>query len=372
VIAFGGLIAYHLSELYAKIPWDAGSAGQPAMALFHAALSPWRMGLLFIVSGMVTRFLADHRTPEALWLHRCPRLLLPVLFGVVFLIPPEVYLLLTAKRGYDESFPVFLTHYFSLPHTVVMNKVTYVLPLFLHLWYLAYLALYTLLLAALLKYAPGAVRRLEQIVARRAAGPGLLAWPLLFLVLLRTLLYPLASPDNLMDEVYRNTAFFGLFVFGFLVGRCEPVWDALVRYRWLALAMAAAGFAVFGYYAVIEGQGDGALAEARHPVLHLIRPMEVWGAICAIFGFGRLYLRGGGPVLRYLSRGVLTFYVLHHPVMLATAVLLGPARLHPPVEAAVVLAATSAACVGAYELIRRCAPRLRRWRASGLGHRGVA
>jgi surface polysaccharide O-acyltransferase-like enzyme len=242
----------------------------------------------------------------------------------------------------------------------MLDGVRYSLPIFLHLWYLAYLALYTLVLSAALKWAPVSMRRLGRLAVRRASGPGLIAWPLLFLVLLRTLLYPLSGPDNGLAEIYRHIAFFGLFVFGFLVGRAETVWDAFARYRWLSLAMAAAAFGVFGYYALIAGQGDGALAETRHPVLHLIRPVEVWGAICAIFGFGRLYLRRSNAALRYLSPAILTFYVLHHPVVIVAAYLLRNSDLSAPAEAAVILAITVAACVGGHELIRRLPPLLAR------------
>lgn len=353
LFAFGGLILFHLSELYTNFPWAEGTEGQPGLALFHAALHPWRMGLLFTLSGMATAFLAERLTPEDLWSQRSRRLLIPILFGTIFLIPPEVYWVLRAKWDYAESFPIFLGQYFSPSHSLVLHGVRYALPVFLHLWYLANLILYTLLLTALLKWAPGAMRRLEDGFALRAAGPGLIAWPLVFLVLLRTLFYPLAIQNTLTEELYRHTAFFGLFLVGFLVGRRDAVWDAFVRYRWLTLSMAVLGFAVFGYYSLTEGRGDGGLAEARHPVLHLIRPVEVWSAVCAVFGFGRLYLRTGGPVLLYLSRGVLTFYLVHHPVMLLTAALLRPARLDAGPEAVVVLAVVAVICVASYELVRR-------------------
>lgn len=318
------------------------------------------MALLFTLSGMATRLLSDRTSPETLLTRRWRRLLPPILLGVVFLVPIQEYVVLKARLGYGDGFVAFLGHYFSPDREIAVDGVRHGLPLFLYLWYLGYLALYTLLIATALKWAPATVGRLDAMVRRRFAGPGLIAWPLVFLVLLRTLLYPLAEPGSGLNELYRHLAFCGLFLFGFLIGGAEAVWDAFVRYRWLALGMAAAAAGLFGYFTLTAGQGDGDLAELRHPVLHLIRPVEVWGSICAVFGFGRLHLRGSNAVLRYLSPAVLTAYVLHHPVVILSAFLLRGFHLARPVEALLILLITVAACIAGYEAVRRLTPLLER------------
>ncbi|MEA9553714.1 hypothetical protein VC253_18355 [Xanthomonas campestris] len=59
---------------------------QPVMLLS----SPWRMSLLFLISGVATAFMLRSR-PEGLLYRRSRQLLLPLLFGMAVIVPPQSY-----------------------------------------------------------------------------------------------------------------------------------------------------------------------------------------------------------------------------------------------------------------------------------------
>jgi hypothetical protein len=83
---------------------------EPLMLL----LNPWRLALLFLVSGVATRFMLGKSTPGRLWRSRTVRLLPPLLSGMLVIVPPQAYLQVVESVGYDGGFfDFYLTHYFA-------------------------------------------------------------------------------------------------------------------------------------------------------------------------------------------------------------------------------------------------------------------
>ena len=50
------------------------------------------MPLLFVLAGMATWFALGHRTPRAYARERTSRLLVPLLFGMLVIVPPQPFL----------------------------------------------------------------------------------------------------------------------------------------------------------------------------------------------------------------------------------------------------------------------------------------
>lgn len=90
VIAFGLLLLYHVGMYYVTWDWHVKSPTtqlmlEPVMLLS----SPWRMSLLLLISGVATAFML--RKPEDLLYRRLRQLLLPLLFGMAVIVPPQSY-----------------------------------------------------------------------------------------------------------------------------------------------------------------------------------------------------------------------------------------------------------------------------------------
>ncbi|WP_115555900.1 acyltransferase family protein [Xanthomonas campestris] len=89
VIAFGLLLLYHVGMYYVTWDWHVKSPTtqlmlEPVMLLS----SPWRMSLLLLISGVATAFMLRSR-PEGLLYRRSRQLLLPLLFGMAVIVPPQ-------------------------------------------------------------------------------------------------------------------------------------------------------------------------------------------------------------------------------------------------------------------------------------------
>jgi glucan biosynthesis protein C len=93
IIAFGLLILYHTGMFYVTWDWHvksvhAGPAAEWAMML----LNPWRLALLFFISGVALRFAADKLRRPKLSRERAVRLGLPILFGMIVIVAPQSWL----------------------------------------------------------------------------------------------------------------------------------------------------------------------------------------------------------------------------------------------------------------------------------------
>src|SRR5580693_8098640 len=81
--AFMVLILYHVGMYYVTWDWHvksphASMAIEPLMMLS----SPWRLSLLFMVSGVATSFLLARQGSHGFLMLRSTRLLIPLVFGM--------------------------------------------------------------------------------------------------------------------------------------------------------------------------------------------------------------------------------------------------------------------------------------------------
>ena len=108
--AFGLLILYHVGVFYAPAPFAVGAWSPrplPWLVVPMLALSPWRLLLLFVISGAATRFMADRLATGALFASRSVRLLVPLVFGVLVIVPPQAFVQVLERYGYHGGFLAF-------------------------------------------------------------------------------------------------------------------------------------------------------------------------------------------------------------------------------------------------------------------------
>ena len=110
VLAFALLVPYHVGMYYVSWDWHVKSpelvtALEPLMILS----APWRLALLFLVSGVATAHLRA-KLPSGFLRQRSWRLLLPLLFGMYVVVPPQAYFELVEKvpGGYHAGYLGFM------------------------------------------------------------------------------------------------------------------------------------------------------------------------------------------------------------------------------------------------------------------------
>jgi hypothetical protein len=362
--AFFLLILYHTGMFYVPWEWHVKTP-HPVEALepFMLLTNPWRLTLLFLVSGAATRFMADKVSVGKLTTARIARLLPPLLFAMFVIVPPQSYYEIVEYVAKHPGAPAGIVDNFWMRYATASggwcgpDGDCLVTPTWNHMWFVAYLLVYTLVLAAMLAVWRKAGEHIQKAAEWSLKGVGLLVWPILFLGVMRaTLQVRFGETHALIDDPYVHSVSFTAFLLGFGLAKSEPLRERLIAVRWPALILAIAAWAGWTVYVWIYWRHDG--LPAPHPWVSLVArfvfAMDTWCAIVAILGFGAKHLSNkGGPVLRYLTLGVFPFYLVHQTLIVVMAHHLAKLGLPQGLEGAILVAATFAGCFATYEVVRR-------------------
>ena len=360
--AFVVLVFYHVGMFYVTWDWHiksphASTWPEPWMRLS----SPWRMDLLFLVSGAATSCMLLRGGPTgALLVSRLRRLMLPLLLGVLVLVPPQSWLEVVHKLGYAGSYLDFMGLYLRAHDGFCFRpQQCLILPTWNHLWFLPYLFAYTGLLWLALRWRRSLLAHAAARLPALLSAWRLLWWPILFLLLTRWVLRDRFPPSHaLLGDWFAHSQHLPMFLLGAVLVRAAGMWMQMAMIRWQALCLALAAWAL-----LVTGSAP---SEGGAVLRDLLVSVQQWCAIVAVLGFARLHLNHDSPTLRYLTDAVFPLYLLHQTVIVVSGHLLGPWQLAPVVEAAVLVMASLAVGFLAHALARRVA-----WLRPWFGVRGT-
>ncbi|HEX2559944.1 acyltransferase family protein [Phenylobacterium sp.] len=341
--AFGLLILFHVGLVYAPYDWHIQSTHR--FGWMEGALllsSPWRLTLLFLVSGAALRFMTRRRTAGEVASARMERLLPPLIFGTLVLIPPQSFIEATDKGFWSGDLAHWWLQEFSpagLSDGVPVN----------HLWFLVYLTAYTLAVVPLMAR-PQLSARLGDALETSLRGWGVLLVPIVYLVVVRLLIYPWIGVTNRLTwDWYNHAQSFGAFLFGYLLVGRQSVWDSLERLRGTSLALAAGALGVMVAQAMHPG--GGAFWGVPQNIAY---GFAQWLVIAAVLGFASRHLRNANtPLLTYLTNAVFPMYLAHQTILVVAVWLLKPALLPAGLEALILVAVTLGGSLLVYEVVRR-------------------
>lgn len=350
--AFLLLIAYHVGMYYVTWDWHvkspyASTAIEPLMQL----TSPWRLALLFLVSGVATAYLLERRA-RGFFRARSVRLLVPLIFGMLVIVPPQSHLEVVEKIQYAGSYAEFWRLYVTGYGGFCRGDDCLIVPTWNHLWFVAYLWAYTVLLCAFARLAPRTVAWLRAQAEQRLAGLALILAPIVYLAAARWLLaLKFGSTHALIDDWYNHAVYAAVFLFGFVLAGTRAPWAAFERWRWQALGLAVLGW---GFFCVYEGLDEVmTVSYAARRVWQVVFGIQQWVCIVAVLGFARRHWNHDNAARRYLTAAIFPVYILHQTVIVVAAHALKPVQLPPLLEGPLLVIGTVAICFLTYEVIRR-------------------
>ncbi|WP_240035276.1 acyltransferase family protein [Neobacillus notoginsengisoli] len=148
VLATFAVFLYHILMFFNPWPWHVKNSETDSQMIVVSSLpiGIWIMPLFFIISGMTASISLQKRTKKHYVRERLSRLGIPLLFGVIILTPPQVYLEWISHGQFTGSFLEFLEGYLNGPYLEIGGKGNFAF-FGLHLWYL-----FVLLLLSFLKW----------------------------------------------------------------------------------------------------------------------------------------------------------------------------------------------------------------------------
>jgi len=351
IAAFGLLIVYHVAMVFAPWAWVIKTShSYPELIAPMALLTPWRLPLLFAVSGYASRKLFDRSggTP-AFARSRAIRLLVPLAFGMVAVVPIEMWV-----RVLETGYPKGYLHFWAMDYWRAGSFYGREFPSWEHLWFVAYLATYSLLLAAALAWrGPSLLAALDSAADWLTRQWRLLWIPVAALVTLRLgLLFVVPERQGLVSDWGGHSQYVPLFLFGFALAGAPQLWPAIARIWKAALGVTAiAGAVVVGIELAYPGT-----AIPPHALMALDRAARVamaWSMILTLFHVAETWWNRDHPWRKPLAEAVFPFYIVHHPAIVLIAWYSLPLEFNPFAEFALLLGGTIAICFAAWATGRR-------------------
>lgn len=341
--AFALLILYHIGMFFVPWGWHVKTAVPLDWVQFPMlASNAWRLPLLFAVSGFATAAVLGKSAGIGRFLRdRTVRLIVPTLFAAVLIIPPQPWVELVSQHRYSGSLWHFwIADYFRFG---VLDGI--VLPTWQHLWFVVYLWVYTLVLAAILALTPGAARAsFARFADDLLSGPGLLLVPLAWLAVHMAVSGLRAEPTHaLVGDWIAHRMYFPAFAFGFFLADAPRTWASIRRLWRLAGLLAVLGYAVVAGILLAWETGVVPDTSLRLPFAGG-RLVMGWCAIVALIGLADRWWNHDHRWRRTLTEAVFPFYIIHQTIIVVLGWYLLRFALPPALEFVALVAATVAGC----------------------------
>jgi glucan biosynthesis protein C len=358
-IALSLLILYHTAMAYvAEWGWHVKSSYHfEWLQLPMVFVNRWRMELLFLISGAALAFLARQRPALRVVRERSWRLLLPLLFGMLVVVPLQPYCQGVRNGLVEPGFGAFLLRYYTggpWPRDAFDGWQTGYT--WNHLWYLPYLWAYTVLWLTLrpLMLRLGGARLSVTFAAAlgRLDGLALLVLPAVPLWLSAVVLQDrFPETHDFIHDGFIHLIYLTVFLYGATLANQPRLWNALERRRKQSLLGALAVFTI--YRLLAEWLPDDA-SFVQLTVVRATRWSYCWLALVAILGFAARYLNQPRAWLQQTNEAIFPCYVLHQTLIVGLVYWLAPLHLGRIAEPALVLGGTVLGCWGLYVgVIRR-------------------
>lgn len=349
VCAFALLILYHSGMAYVSWPWTVKDPQRShALEMAMLFLNRWRLPLIFLISGAGVAFSLRRRSLGQFAGERLRRLLIPFVFAVLVILPPQTYIV-WLTHGATLSYSEFYPRYFEqVPHPH-------------HMWFVVYILVFSLAGVPVFAFFRSTVGRRVIAALMRA----LELWPpLLYLLNLPSVCVGLfleprwPTTFTLFNDWANLCGSLSYFLLGFLIATERRFLELITRRR-LELLLVGLTCAVAYFAAIATGFTDDWPDPARALFWAGVGGVVVptgyltLGMVLALLGFARAHVTGGGPWLTYANQGVYPFYIVHQTITVAVVYAMVPLTIGVWAKLAIAATATLAGSWLVFEFVRR-------------------
>jgi hypothetical protein len=278
------------------------------------------------LSGASIYFALGYRTAGQFLQERCVRLLIPLVFGIFILSPPQVYLerLSNPNHGvapwngelqFSGSFWEFMPYYFQGWYLFGGNFAW----MGIHLWYLLALFLFSLLmLPVFLMLRQNQGQHLIEKLAIACKNPAAI-----FLLAL-----PIAAFESGLNPTTLGVRIAGgwnlftylmLLLYGYLLVADRRMQQTIHHYGVYALTIAVLTTPLF----LGQVHDMPVYGSSNYVLLMTLRSFNSWCWMIAFLYLSGQFLNFNHMVLRYTSEASLPFYILHQPIIVVIGFFIG-------------------------------------------------
>lgn len=344
---FDILIFWHIALFFVSwdslVTWDLPIKNNVQVSWLSMPMlfiRQWRLPILFVVSGIGSRFALSSKSGIRYTKERFIRLFIPLLAGVFLVIPPQVYVEHLSQGTVDVSY----LEYFPTTFNGIYPEGNFS---WHHLWFLPYLLIMSIMALPLFLYfrKPGnrTISLISRLIEKSPLYLYLFVIPLIFIELTLASKYPLTMA--LKDDWYAFSFYFICFVSGYTMASLgSSVWNAFTKIRYVSLLTGVLISALLLWM----------ISRGENPVwIQILKPVNTWSWIITIFAYGSIYLNKNSKILSYRNNAVYPFYILHQTIIIILGYLLMDRHIHYAVKMIIMAIGTYGISFVLYEFIIR-------------------
>jgi peptidoglycan/LPS O-acetylase OafA/YrhL len=317
ILAIFGVLFFH-SAMPFVAEWDwhiKNKETSNLMMEMNFFLGRFRMPLLFFISGAVAFYMLQKRTSAQFIGLRFRRLLIPLVFGMLTIVPLQVYME-RLNQGFEGNFFEFYPTIFSTGPYPEGNMSWH------HLWFIAYLFVYDVILAPVFKWFTANHHRLTFFHwLDKGKRIYLITLPSVILFALLTLSYP--ETNDLINDWCRIFYWMFFLLAGFICISLPSLMESLERNRRISVTVGFITIILINYLRWNSLEPLDVIPNAERDIrtyLYLsLYAITAWSWVFALAGYGKKYLNRQHRSLSYLNTAVYPFYILHQTVIVVLA-----------------------------------------------------
>ncbi|WP_340063599.1 acyltransferase [Ascidiimonas aurantiaca] len=267
----------------------------------------FRLPMLFLISGTGTVYAFSKRNWIQFIKERSYRLLIPLFFGILFIVPPQTFF---ENR---EQFTSYFSFYNDLLSHIEVN----------HLWFIGNLFWMSAACIPIILYLRSSrsdiLKKYLSFMATKKYG--ILLWGVL-LILIKILSKKYYPGDSKSILNLSSTLYFGYyFIAGIVFASSGILWQYLLKHRKTNFYLALICSMVFYTYYYLPD-------EIVSPYLSLTTQWNIWYAVSGItgwswiitaLGYGQVWFNKRSMLLSKMNEAIYPFYILHQTVIVLLA-----------------------------------------------------
>ncbi|MGH1387147.1 acyltransferase family protein [Kordia sp.] len=265
----------------------------------------FRLPLLFLISGTGTIFAFSKRTWIQFAKERAIRLLIPLIFGVLVIVPPQIYF--GNKASFSSYFDVYTNGYFGVNH----------------LWFIENLFWMSMVLIPFILFLKSSksntfLKSFERLTSKRF---GLFALVIPFSILFIILKQYYPSYDKSLFN-FSTTFFYGFFlILGMLFASAESTWLHLKQYRKTNAVLFFTSSIIFYTYYLMPNEwlSPNFSTNTLWCFWYIVCCLVGWSFLITLLGFGQIWLHKKSTLVQKLNEAIYPFYILHQTVIVVFA-----------------------------------------------------
>jgi glucan biosynthesis protein C len=313
VFAFAILILYHSGMAF--VPWEWHLKNPEHSRVLEALMllcNRWRIPLLFFISGAGVAFSLRRRPWGTFAGERLRRLLLPLVVGILVVVPPQIYLERLSQGAQFSYLEFYRTVFDGVPYPKGSFS-------WHHLWFVVYILVFSLVgIPAFAALRSDTGRRtlaaMVRLFERHPASLYLIGLPSLLVAVTLGPHWP--TTHNLVADWANLTGSFVTFLWGFIAVVSPGFLDHLTRRRREFLVGGLICAAVF-FAARETGITRDWTPLARLWFWNVVNDYYGLTWIFGLIAYARAHITRPSPWLTYATEAVYPFYIIHQTLTVA-------------------------------------------------------